>query len=108
VTAITPTLKNNKVTVDVILTPGRQGENTLHITVLKPNGKPFDVDELTMSITNAKRDVGPIDIPLNKLSPAHYVSEGFNIPFTGTWKITAKALLSKFDSVTLTDTIEIE
>ena len=107
-TAITPDLKNNKVNVDVILTPGKQGANTLHITVLKPNGKVFDVEDLTMSISNAKRDLGPIKIPLNKLSAGHYIAEGFNIPFAGKWKIVAKPLLTKFDVATLTDTIDVD
>jgi len=106
--AVGTTLDGDKVSVDITLTPGDKGQNDVHVSALSPKGAPKSVQELTITFSNAERGVKSLDVPLRDLSPGHYLSPGFDLPFDGDWQITAKVLLSEFDQETLTGTVEVE
>ena len=105
--AVGVTLRSSTVAVDVTLTPGRAGPNDVHISVFTPAGAPRDVQQLTMTFDLASRGIAPIDVPLRRLGPGHYLSPGFTVPFPGTWRITAKALLTDVDLTTLVGKLAI-
>jgi copper transport protein len=101
------TMKSSKVEVDVSLTPGIKGRNDVHVTVLGPTGVPKDVTDLTMTFELGDRKIAPIKVPLRKLSPGHYLSPGFDLPFSGDWRVVAKPVLSEFDQATVAGTLTV-
>lgn len=101
------TLKSSSLWVDVVLTPGKTGANDLHVSVLKPNGKPETVQDLRLTIDLAARKIPPLVVPLTPLGTGHYLASGFTIPLSGTWRVTARPLLSQFDERTLTATVDL-
>ena len=101
------TLKSPRLWVDVLFTPGTTGANDLHVSVLKPNGKPQSVQDLRLTLDLAARKIPPIVVPLTPLGTGHYLASGFTVPLSGTWRVTARPLLSKFDERTLTATVDL-
>jgi copper transport protein len=101
------TLKSAPVWVDVSFTPGRSGANEVHATALTPAGAPLNVEELTVTIDLPRRRIAPITVPLRRLSPGHYLSPGFVVPYPGEWRVTAKPRLTEFDQPTLVGTVTI-
>jgi copper transport protein len=101
------TLKSSRLWVDVVFTPGKTGANDLHVSVLKPNGKPETVQDLRLTLDLAARKIPPLVVPLTPLGTGHYLASGFTIPLSGTWRVTARPLLSQFDERTLTATVDL-
>ncbi len=102
------TLKSAQVWVDVSVVPGvAPGANDVHVTAILPSGAPTNLDGLTMTIDYPSRHIAPLEIPLRRLGPGHYLSPGFTIPFAGSWRLTTHALVSQFDEVTLVGTLVV-
>ena len=102
------TLKSSPVWVSVYLTPGvAPGANDVHVSALLPSGAPVNLAQLTTTIDDPSRHIPPLEIPLRRLGPGHYLSPGFTIPFSGGWRITAVAQLSEFNEVTLVGTLPV-
>jgi copper transport protein len=105
--AVTVAMRTGPVRVDVTVAPAQRGRNDIHVSTLTPAGAPKDVMELTMTFGLPDRRIEALDVPLRRLGPGHYLSPGFEIPIAGDWRVTAKALLSDVDQVTLTDEVTI-
>jgi copper transport protein len=105
--AVGVTLRSEQVWVDVTAAPGQPGRNDIHVSALTPDGAPIDVSELTVTFALPARGIAPIDVPLRRLGPGHYLSPGFDLPIGGKWKIVAKPLLGEFEQPTLTGTLKI-
>jgi copper transport protein len=101
------TMRSATVVVDITVAPALAGRNDIHVSSFTPAGAPLDVAELTVTFDLPSRNIAPIDVPLRKLGPGHYLSPGFAIPIAGDWRVTAKARLTDVDQVTLTDTVTI-
>jgi copper transport protein len=105
--AVGTSLESEQVAVDIALTPGRAGLNDVHVSTLSPDGSPKQVEELTLTFALPDRKIAPIEVPLRDLGAAHYLSPGFDLPFDGEWKVTAKPRLTEFDQPTITGTIDV-
>ena len=105
--AVGVTLKSSKVWVDITMTPGRKGANDVHITSLQPDGAPKDVQDLTLTFALPSDKIAPIKVPLRKLGPGHYLAPGFVVPINGTWRVTAKVLLSQFNLASISDDLDV-
>jgi len=106
--AIGVTLKARDVWVDVVVVPGRRGQNAVHVSALTPKGKVKDVDDLTITFDLPEEDITGLDVALEKISPGHYTATGFSLPIEGTWQVTAKAVVSEFTQRTISSEIEID
>ena len=102
------TLKSSRVWVDVILTPGRRGTNDIHVSTLRSNGRPVNVQELRVTLDLQARRISPITLPLNRLDSGHYLTSSFNIPIAGTWRVTARPLFSAFDEETIVGNLDLK
>ena len=100
------TLRSEQLTVDVTAIPGRPGRNELHFTALSPQGGPLalspvggleEVGEFQAAASLPSRDIAPIQIPVRRLSPGHYIATGVNLPIPGDWTLTVRALVSPTD-----------
>lgn len=101
------TLRSAQVVVDVTVSPALAGRNDVHVSTYSRAGGPLDVEEITVTFDLPSRDIAPIDVPLRRLGPGHYLSPGFDIPIAGEWRATARVRLSDVDQVTLSGTLPI-
>jgi copper transport protein len=92
---------------EVIVTPAAAGTNEVHVTVFTSGGGPTDPVDTTAEMSQGTRDIAPIDVPLDRLGPGHYVANGFSIPFGGDWTLTIKTLVTEVDEETLELTVPI-
>ncbi|MEX0949432.1 MAG: copper resistance protein CopC [Acidimicrobiia bacterium] len=105
--AVGITLKSSDVWVDIVVVPGRRGQNAVHVSALTPGGKPKDVEDLTITFALPEDDIAGIEVPLERISAGHYTAAGFSVPIAGKWQITAKAVVSEFTQRTMRTEIEI-
>ena len=45
-------------------------------------------------ISNTEKDIAPIKLKLIKLGPGHYTTNNLTIPFSGTWTVNVRALVT--------------
>jgi hypothetical protein len=73
-----------------------------------PNGRPKKIDDLTVTIALPDKKIAPIKVPLQLLSDgSHYLAPGFNVPIAGTWRVTAKPVVSQFKELTIRGDLEV-
>ncbi|GAA2383605.1 hypothetical protein GCM10010420_02070 [Streptomyces glaucosporus] len=80
--------------------PGRSGDNTVHLRITDPEGRPMDVPEVKVSFTLGARDIGPLSVPLEKAAGGHWTADGFQLPLPGTWQASVTVRTSDIDQVT--------
>jgi copper transport protein len=102
------TMKSSQVWVDVSITPARAGVNDFHVSAITPQGAPLKLAELTLTVDLPDKKIAPINVPLRDLGPGHYLSPGFDFPFGGNWRITARARLDAINEVTLVGSVGIK
>jgi copper transport protein len=92
------TTENPNVSYDVDITPARVGPNELHLTAQKPTGEEVPLVGITVTIANPGKNIAPIPVKLIRLGTGgHYTSANMSIPFSGTWRIDIKGLVSDVD-----------
>jgi copper transport protein len=103
------TLKSDKVSFDITVTPAKRGANEMHLFTLDPSGTGTTVDatEVSAEMSQPAKDIAPIEVKLIRLAPGHYTSAGFSVPFAGDWKLTVKAVLNDVDESSATTTVPI-
>jgi copper transport protein len=104
---ISMTLKSPKVWVDVVIAPGIAGGNDVHFTALPVGDTVVNVEDMTVQLTRPGSDLPPLELPLRKFGPGHYISPLYDIPYPGQWRMTIRATLSATDQEVLTGTFEL-
>jgi copper transport protein len=77
------------------------------VYTLTPEGQVGEVKGFSAELTLPDRDIGPIEVPLERAGPGHFAAYGFDIPIAGEWELEAVALVSDVDQVRATTTIDI-
>lgn len=72
--------------VGVAVTPGRVGNNEIHVTVTTPSGSLSPVENLTMRLTLPGSEVPTITAAITELGPNHFVGT-LSILTPGTWTL---------------------
>jgi copper transport protein len=104
---ISMTLKSPKVWVDVVIAPGVAGGNDVHLTALPVGDTVVNVEDMKVQLTRPDSDLPPLELPLRKLGPGHYVSPLYDIPYPGQWRMTIRATLGATDQAVLTGAFEL-
>ncbi|WP_433546737.1 copper resistance CopC/CopD family protein [Streptomyces sp. CA-294286] len=99
--------EDGKGTLRVQLTPGRTGSNALHVWAESPARKPVDAPELKVALTNEEKQIGPLPVVPDKLSPGHWSANGVQVPLAGTWKLDVTIRTSDTDQVTVNKNVKI-
>ena len=86
--------------VQVSVDPARPGQNTLHLYLFDDAGRLTQPAGITVSITEASQQIGPIDVKLQPAGPGHYLADGMDIPGAGTWTLTVTVRLDEFTATT--------
>ncbi|MFG2308908.1 copper resistance CopC/CopD family protein [Streptomyces sp. NPDC048566] len=94
-------------TAEITFEPGRVGGNELHVFVLRPNGKAFDVPEVRLALTLAAKAVGPLPVTPDRIATGHWTASDVQIPMAGDWKIAVTVRTSDIDQVTVNKNAQI-
>jgi copper transport protein len=88
-------LKSKQVWVYVDIAPGVAGPNDMHFTALPTGGGPATVTDMTVQLTRPGEDLPPFTVPLQKLSAGHYFAPLYDIPYSGSWRMTVRVQLGQ-------------
>ncbi|MFJ5530410.1 copper resistance CopC/CopD family protein [Streptomyces sp. NPDC093261] len=99
--------QDGKGTVEVTLDPARVGENEMHIYVVRPNGKAFDVPEVKVAFTLEAKSIGPLPVVPDRIATGHWSASGVQIPMAGDWKIAVTVRTSDIDQTTVNKNAKI-
>ncbi|MET8855040.1 copper resistance protein CopC [Streptomyces sp. NPDC004579] len=94
-------------TVEVTFDPARVGGNQMHVFVLRPNGKAFDVPEVKVAFTLTAKDIGPLPVTPDRVATGHWAASAVQIPLAGDWKIAVTVRTSDIDQATVNKNAQI-
>jgi copper transport protein len=86
--------------VQVSVDPARPGGNTLHLYLFDDTGRLTQPAGITVSLTEASQQIGPLAVALQPAGPGHYVADGMDIPGAGTWTLAVSVRLNEFTATT--------
>ncbi|MFE2537205.1 copper resistance CopC/CopD family protein [Streptomyces sp. NPDC059371] len=99
--------EDGKGTVEVTFDPARVGGNQMHVFVLRPNGKAFDVPEVKVAFTLTAKDIGPLPVTPDRVATGHWAASAVQIPLAGDWKIAVTVRTSDIDQATVNKNAQI-
>ena len=92
--------------VQIVLEPGRVGENAVEALILGPDGGIATVPEIRLSFTLPSQDVGPIDGRLTDKG-GYWGTDSLILPIPGTWTMKVTIRTSDIDQVSETRQVKI-
>ena len=103
----TAELTAGELLIDVAIDPAKAGPAEVHVYTLTPTGAVADVEDLTLELSLPARDLGPLEIPLERAGPGHFSAYDVEIPLPGDWTLEVHALVDDFTEVEATDTLSV-
>ncbi|MFE7120280.1 copper resistance CopC/CopD family protein [Streptomyces sp. NPDC057654] len=94
-------------TARITIDPARSGDNTVEAHTTGPSGRPVDVPELDISLTEKEKKIGPLHTALKRQSAGHWKATGFQLPMAGSWQLTLTVRTSDIDQVTEIKNVKI-
>ncbi|HEX2087310.1 MAG TPA: copper resistance protein CopC [Solirubrobacteraceae bacterium] len=95
--------------LEMVIEPATTGPNDFHLYFFdRRTGAQIDrVEEVTVSLTQEEKRIGPIRIEIPRKGPAHYeqLDEALGVP--GEWQVQVDARVSEFDAYSARDVIEV-
>ena len=95
--------------LEMVIEPATTGPNDFHLYFFdRKSGAQIDrVEEVTVSLTQPEKRIGPIKVVIPRKGPAHYeqLDEALGVP--GTWEVRVDARVNEFDAFSARDTIEV-
>jgi copper transport protein len=91
------TVHGSLTAIQVTVDPAAVGPTEIEINVSAHDGSALDPEEVTASLTLPERDIGPLDLTLQRIGPGQYVAQGAEIPFSGTWDLEVVARTTDID-----------
>ncbi|MFD1661324.1 copper resistance protein CopC [Streptomyces caeni] len=99
--------QDGKGTVELSLDPARAGTNEMHLYVVRPNDKAFDVPEVKVAFTLGAKGIGPLPVVPDHIATGHWSASGVQIPMAGDWRIAVTVRTSDIDQVTVNKNAQI-
>lgn len=91
----------------VMIEPALPGDNALHVFTTDLADRPVDVPEVKLSLTLKSKGIGPLRIPLERLSTGHWSARTVQLPMAGTWQLSLTVRTSDIDQVTETRNVKV-
>lgn len=92
--------------VQIELTPGRVGENSVQAVIFGPDDGIATVPELRLTFTLESQQIGPIDAELTDKG-GYWGADGVTLPVAGTWTMKVTVRTTDIDQVTVSKTVKI-
>lgn len=93
--------------VNLTIDPAKVGATEVHVYTVEPTGEVAEVEELTLTLTLPERDVGPLEVPLQRAGPGHFSAYDVQLPLPGEWTVDVVALPDEFTEAQATDTVRV-
>ncbi|WRZ40864.1 copper resistance protein CopC/CopD [Streptomyces sp. NBC_00151] len=93
--------------VQIELTPGQVGENSVQVVVFGPDGGLVTVPEVRLAFTQESQKVGPIDAEITDKG-GYWTSDGLTLPLPGTWTMKVTVRTSDIDEITVSKKVTID
>ncbi|WUU39435.1 copper resistance protein CopC/CopD [Streptomyces sp. NBC_00659] len=93
--------------VQIELTPGQVGENSVQVVVFGPDGGLVTVPEVRLTFTQESQKVGPIDSEITDKG-GYWTSDGLTLPLPGTWTMKVTVRTSDIDEITVSKKVTID
>jgi copper transport protein len=84
----------------VSIDPARPGGNVLHVYLFDDTGQLTQPAGITVSLSEASQQIGPLDVELQPAGPGHYLADAMDIPGAGTWTLAVSVRLDEFTATT--------
>ncbi|MFF3090948.1 copper resistance CopC/CopD family protein [Streptomyces nojiriensis] len=97
---------NHQGTVQITLSPGRVGENTVEAVVFTSDGGLATVPELRLTLTQDDLGIGPLDARL-KNQKGFWATYDLRLPMSGVWTLNITVRTTDIDQVTVRETVQI-
>ncbi|MFD7788235.1 copper resistance CopC/CopD family protein [Streptomyces nojiriensis] len=97
---------NHQGTVQITLSPGRVGENTVEAVVFTSDGGLATVPELRLTLTQDDLGIGPLDARL-KNQKGFWATYDLRLPMPGAWTLNITVRTTDIDQVTVRETVHI-
>lgn len=97
---------NHQGTVQITLSPGRVGENTVEAVVFTADGGLASVPELRVTLTQEELGIGPLDAKL-KNQKGYWAAYDLRLPMPGEWTVNVTIRTTDIDQVTVRETVRI-
>jgi copper transport protein len=101
------TLPAGAISFDLSVDPARTGGSTLHFYALSQAGTIAEVDEMTARLSLPSKDLGPLELPLHRGGPGHFLVDDYPIPLPGDWELEVSARIGTFDQFTARATFTV-
>ncbi|KUJ70236.1 hypothetical protein ACZ90_04865 [Streptomyces albus subsp. albus] len=99
--------KSGRGSAEVTLDPARKGDNEVHVYLTDAAGRPVDVAELKLSLTQRKQNIGPLRVDLEHVSTGHWSAARSQLPIPGAWQLSMTVRTSDIDQVTEVRTVKV-
>lgn len=103
---LSTTVESDLYSLDVLVEPGEQGSNSVHLTAYTLEGAPQAVEEWQATAALPSAGVEPIEVPLLELTDNHAVGE-VALPAPGDWVFRFTLRLSEIDQASVEITVPI-
>ncbi|MGP4043522.1 copper resistance CopC/CopD family protein [Streptomyces sp. 2A115] len=97
---------NGQGKVQLVLEPGRVGENTVQAVVFGPDGGIATVPEIRLTFTLPSQKIGPLDARLTDKG-GYWGTQSLDLPLPGTWTMKVTIRTSEIDQVTVSRPVKI-
>ncbi len=96
--------------MELTVDPATVGPNEMHVYLFdRQSGAQYDeVQELTVSASQAEKQIDDLDLQATKAGPGHYTITGASFGVPGDWSLDIGARVSEFDLHTATVEVPIE
>ena len=86
-TGVASAVQTGDLLIEASLDPARAGVNELHIYGFDVSGRGATLEETTVVAFHGETDVGPLELPVLRAGPNHFLSYHAILPFTGEWML---------------------
>ena len=93
--------------IDLTIDPAKAGPTEIHVYTLTATGAVAEVQELNLSLSLPERDLGPLEVPLERAGPGHFSAYDFELPLPGEWTVDVQALVDDFTEATAQDIVTV-
>lgn len=101
-------MTHEKVNVDLTVDPAAVGRNEIHLTTIDASGLPEDVVDLKATLALPSAGIEPIDVPMTRVAPYHYIGSGFEMTLPGDWELVVQVYVTDVDGVQFKATIPVK
>ncbi|MDU0340947.1 copper resistance CopC/CopD family protein [Bosea rubneri] len=101
-------IHSEKAMAEISVTPGRAGPASVSIALLDGNFGPLAAKEVRLSFANRTAGIEAVERPAARQPDGSWLVDGLTVPVAGRWSVELEILVSDFEMIRLSDTIEIK